>query len=202
MEANEHTTRNAASTPSKRQQAALFARNFFKYPKMLGSIIPSSPFLVKRMLDRVDWQRARVLVEYGPGVGTFTQEILSRMHPEAILIVLETNEDFVAYLNQYYPDPRLEVVHASAENIQDTLREKGLNGADYVIAGIPFSTIPDEIKESILRATQQSIAPQGAFLLYQFSPSLLPHLKRTFSNVERDFVPLNFLPAHFYYCVP
>lgn len=202
MEAKNYTASNTVRTPSKRKQMALFARNFFKHPKMLGSIIPSSPFLVKRMLDHVDWQRARVLVEYGPGVGTFTQEILSRMHPEAVLIVLETNEDFVAYLSQAYPDPRLEVLHDSAENVQAILREKGLSGADYIIAGIPFSTLADGVKENILRATQQSLAPTGAFLLYQFSPSILPHLNKTFSSVERNFVPLNFLPAHFYCCAP
>ena len=95
---------------SPRRQMALFARNFFKHPKMLGSIIPSSPYLVRRMLNHVDWQRAEVLVEYGPGVGTFTKEILRQMRPDAVLIVLETNGDFVDYLQQAYPDPRLQVV--------------------------------------------------------------------------------------------
>nr|WP_297459379.1 rRNA adenine N-6-methyltransferase family protein [uncultured Halomonas sp.] len=202
MEANEHTRAKPRNPPSKREQLSLFARNFFKHPKMLGSIIPSSPFLVKRMLGQVDWERARVLVEYGPGIGTFTQEILRRMHPEAVLIVLETNEDFVSYLNRTYPDPRLQIIHGSAEDIQTTLAEREIDKADYVIAGIPFSTIPDTIKENILRATQRVIAPQGAFLLYQFSPNILPHLHKTFSNVKRTFEPLNFLPAHFYICIP
>ena len=202
MEANEHTRAKPRNPPSKREQLSLFARNFFKHPKMLGSIIPSSPFLVKRMLGQVDWERARVLVEYGPGIGTFTQEILRRMHPEAVLIVLETNEDFISYLNRTYPDPRLQIIHGSAEDIQTTLAEREIDKADYVIAGIPFSTIPDTIKENILRATQRVIAPQGAFLLYQFSPNILPHLHKTFSNVKRTFEPLNFLPAHFYICIP
>lgn len=202
MEANQHTTRNTTNALSKGQQFSLFARNFFKHPKMLGSIIPSSPFLVKRMLDHVDWERARVLVEYGPGTGTFTQEILRQMHPDALLIALETNEDFVGYLNQAYPDPRLHVIHGSAEDIQRILAERGIEGADYVIAGIPFSTLQDTTKESILRSTQKAIAPEGAFLLYQFSPKLLPHLRKTFSDVKKTFEPLNFLPAHFYYCIP
>ena len=45
---------------------ALFARNFFKYPAMLGSVVPSSPFLVKHLMTQIDWDRARVLVEFGP----------------------------------------------------------------------------------------------------------------------------------------
>ena len=55
---------------------SLFARNFFKHPSMLGSVIPSSKFLVKNLLDRIDWDRARVVVEFGPGVGTITREVL------------------------------------------------------------------------------------------------------------------------------
>ena len=46
---------------------------------MLGSVIPSSRFLVNDLMAQVDWDRARVVVEYGPGVGTITQHILKRM---------------------------------------------------------------------------------------------------------------------------
>src|SRR6478672_5619723 len=67
-------------------RALLFARNFFKFPTMLGSLIPSSSFLVNDLLSQVEFSRARVIVEYGPGVGTFTQEILRRMRPDAFLV--------------------------------------------------------------------------------------------------------------------
>ena len=69
-------------------QVWLFANNFFKYPAMLGSIVPSSPFLVNDVLAQVDWEKARVVVEYGPGVGTITQQILKRMRPDATLVVI------------------------------------------------------------------------------------------------------------------
>src|SRR3712207_8679628 len=36
-------------------KALLFARNFFRHPRMLGSLVPSSPFLIKRVLRRIDW---------------------------------------------------------------------------------------------------------------------------------------------------
>jgi len=73
------------------RQLLLFARNFVRYPKLLGSVIPSSRFLVKHVLSLVDWERARVVVEYGPGVGTITQEILKRIRPDATLVAIELN---------------------------------------------------------------------------------------------------------------
>ena len=56
---------------------------------MLGSLIPSSRFLVNDVLNQVDWDKARVIVEYGPGVGGITAEILRRMRPDARLIAIE-----------------------------------------------------------------------------------------------------------------
>ena len=69
-------------------ETLLFARNFLRHPNMLGSIIPSSRFLVEQVLGPVDWGRARVIVEYGPGVGTFTCEILRRMRSDAQLVAM------------------------------------------------------------------------------------------------------------------
>ena len=100
----------------------LFGRNFLKHPRMLGSVIPSSRFLVNRLLAPVDWTRARVIVEYGPGVGTVTTEILRRMAPDAVLVAIETNADFVRFLRRRIHDPRLRLVHGSAANADDESR--------------------------------------------------------------------------------
>ena len=103
------------------EQILLFGRNFLKHPKMLGSLIPSSRFLVNHVLSQVDWNRARVFLEYGPGVGTFTTEILRRMRPDAVLVVLETNTDFVRFLRAKLQDDRLHVVHGSAADADAVL---------------------------------------------------------------------------------
>ena len=66
-----------SSRPATRM--ALFTRNLFRYPAMLGAVVPCSPFLINDMLAVVSWKRARVLVEYGPGIGNISEEILKRM---------------------------------------------------------------------------------------------------------------------------
>lgn len=169
---------------------------------MLGSVIPSSRFLVQRVLKRVDWQRARVMVEYGPGVGNFTSEILRRMGPDSTLVVIEMNEDFVRYLRRSLPDPRLKVVHGSAADVSVILERLGLDAADYVVSGIPFSTMPESLRVGILRATRSVLRPDGAFLVYQFSGGVLPDLKRVFGWVHQGFEPLNVLPARLFHCLP
>jgi phospholipid N-methyltransferase len=190
----------ATTRPTRRRQVMLFARNFFKHPRMLGSIIPSSRFLVSDLMRQVDWSRAKVLVEFGPGVGNITTEVLRRMSPDARLVVFETNDDFVSFLRDAIPDPRLTVVHGSAADIGRVLGEMGLGSADYVISGIPFSTIPPEIGEAIVRATREALRPGGRFLVYQFSREVLRLLRREFQEIREAFEPLNILPARLYYC--
>src|SRR5512142_3494380 len=104
----------------------VFARNFFRNPRMLGSVIPSSRFLVKHLLRDIDWSAARVIVEYGPGVGTITGEILRRMRRDAALLVFEINDEFVRVLGQRFADPRVRVVHRSAADVVAVLGELGL----------------------------------------------------------------------------
>jgi phospholipid N-methyltransferase len=185
------------ASPSRRK---LFAQNFLRHPRMLGSLIPSSRFLVQEVLSEIDWMKARVIVEYGPGVGTFTGEILRRMRREARLVTLEMNPEFVSYLSRHYDDPRLVVENRSAGAVEAVLREQRLPAADYIISGIPFSTLAPDERDEILRATHDAISPGGRFLVYQFSGRILPHLREHFTDVRTDFELLNILPARLFYC--
>ncbi|HEY0158718.1 MAG TPA: methyltransferase [Thermoanaerobaculia bacterium] len=185
----------------REDSAFVFARNFFKNPRMLGSLIPSSRYLVSNLLKDVDWERARVFVEIGPGVGTITREILKRMRPDATLLTFEINDDFVRHLRQNFTDPRLRVFHRSGSDINDVLRELRLGTADYVLAGIPFSIMPEEARNAVLRNTHDALAPGGVMLVYQFSPKVRGDLEKLYGRVHKMFEPRNILPAHVFHCV-
>ena len=179
---------------------ALFSRNFIKHPRMLGSLIPSSRFLVNRLLDQVDWRRAGTIVEYGPGVGTFTAEILRRLGPGGNVVAIDTNRDFARYLARTLRDDRLHVIEGSAADAGVNLEERGLGRADYVISGIPYSTMNPELRERILRTTHDLLQPDGAFLVYQFTRAVLPFLREVFPHVRQEFEPRNIMPARLFYC--
>lgn len=192
----------AAAATNIRQpgRIILFALNFIKHPQMLGTPIPSPRAVVDEILKRVNWQEARVIVEYGPGVGNITMEILRRMQPGAILVAIETNEEFIEYLRETVSDTRLHVVHGSAAEVGTSLTRLGCPPVDYVISGIPFSTMPGELRERILRATHAVLQPQGAFLVYQYSRKVLPSLKKVFGQVRRDFMLFQIVPTWLFHC--
>jgi phospholipid N-methyltransferase len=182
------------------KELLLFAGNFLRHPYMLGSIIPSSRFLVNQVLGPVDWQAARVIVEYGPGVGTITGEILRRMRGDAQLVAIETNRDFVRFLQGSFPDPRLHVVQASAADVREVLTRLGLPSARYIISGIPLGSMPDPIRADIVAKTRMALEPGGTFLVYQFTARVLPVLQRTFGDVRRIFERRNLPPAQVFVC--
>jgi phospholipid N-methyltransferase len=163
-------------------------------------VVPSSRFLVDQLLRHIDWRSARVIVEYGPGVGTFTREILRRMRPDARLVAIELNDEFVEHLGAHYRDPRLRVLRGSALEVDVFLRDLAHGEADAIVSGIPFSTFPISLRERILGKSFEVLRPGGRLLVYQFSRAVLPHLRETFSDIREEFVPLNILPARIYCC--
>jgi phospholipid N-methyltransferase len=172
-----------------------FLRGFLKNPVMVGSVIPSSRVLIDRMLEPVDWANTRLFVEYGPGVGTFTRPVLDRLGPDATLVTIDTNLEFTRYLNSAIEDPRLVAVNGSAADVERILAERELGTADYVLSGLPFSTLPAGVGEDIAEATANVIRPGGAFLVYQFSPKVLDFIKPHFAPIKRGFEWVNVPPA-------
>jgi phospholipid N-methyltransferase len=179
-------------TPSPQWQ---FLRGFFKNPVMVGSVIPSSRVVIEKMLRPVDWENTRLFVEYGPGVGTFTRPILDLLGPDAKLVTIDTNPDFTKYLTQSIDDPRLIAVTGSAADVETILADRGLGQADYVLSGLPFSTLPPGVGDAIAKATSQVIRAGGAFLVYQFSPKVKDFIEPHFERIERGFEWVNVPPA-------
>jgi phospholipid N-methyltransferase len=172
-----------------------FFRGFLKNPVMVGSIIPSSRKLIDRMLDPVDWENTKLFVEYGPGVGTFTRPVLERLGPDATLLTIDTNADFTEYLRESIDDERLVPVTGSAADVEKIIADRGFAHADYVLSGLPFSTLPPGVGEAIGEATAKVIRPGGAFLVYQFSPKVREFIAPVFERIERGFEWINVPPA-------
>jgi phospholipid N-methyltransferase len=179
----------------------LFAANFFKHPRALSTLFPSSRFVVRRTLAKVPWNECRTIVEYGPGVGHITTEILRQMRPDARLIGIELNSEFVEFLQATQQDERLQIVEASATEVRAVLKDLGYPGVDCVISGIPFSTLSPMARERIVTDTYAVLEEDGRLVTYQVSASVLPYLRSTFGRVNREILPLNLTPLQMFSCI-
>src|SRR3712207_4348155 len=123
-----------------------FLRSFLRDWRTIGSVTPSSRFLVNAMLDKVDFGRARRVVEFGPGTGVFTVEALRRLQPDGHLLALDTEAHFIDALRERLPDPRMVAVPGSAASVERHIAALGWPAADAIISGIPYTAMPPELR--------------------------------------------------------
>ncbi|MEX2488428.1 MAG: methyltransferase domain-containing protein [Pseudomonadales bacterium] len=145
-----------------------FFQAFLKSPRIVASMIPSSPFLERRLARSAHLAAADTVVEIGCGTGGTTRALLSTMRDDSHLLAIERTAEFVATLRQI-DDPRLTVVHGCASNLVDELKQHRLDAADVVISGIPFSTLPEELARLIVTEVHRALRVHGVFVAYQFS---------------------------------
>lgn len=177
----------------------VFLQGFVEHPVMVGSIIPSSRFTIRKMLAPVNWEECKLFVEYGPGVGTFCRPVLERLPRGGMLIVIDTNPLYIDYLKATIADSRFVPVLGSAADVEAIVRAYGHDHADYVLSGLPFSTLPDGVGPAIAAATHRVLRPGGAFLVYQFSAKARDFMARHFSRIDAGFEALNVLPCKLFW---
>lgn len=177
----------------------MFLTGFFKRPVMVGSIVASTQRTIDKTLAPVDWANTKLIVEYGPGVGTFTQTILDRLPADGTYIAIDTNPDFVDYLRLKFTDSRFVPVLGSAEHVEQIIKDHGFEHADYGLSGLPFSTLPKGVAPAISAATYRMLKPGGAFLVYQFRPKVRDFLELNFKRIDYLLEWWNVPPAHIFY---
>lgn len=162
----------------------------------MGSITPSSKYLVDTLVGLADVAAAPQIVELGPGTGPFTAGLLRRMASDARLLCVERDPDLADHLRARFRDPRLIVVTGDARELEHYLKEHDFNRrVSLIVSGLPFTSLPDDVREDILTAIKTSLWPDGDFLLYQYSLAMRARLRRYFRTIEPTWELRNLPPA-------
>jgi phosphatidylethanolamine/phosphatidyl-N-methylethanolamine N-methyltransferase len=162
----------------------------------VASIVPSSKTLVRRVLNKIDFNLPRVIAEFGPGEGCHTREIVRQMHPESRLLLVELDPELARHLErQFADDPRISVFNTDAAELPNLLLDLSLEYCDYVVSGIPFSILEISKKRELLRCIHRCLAPayHAAFVIYQVTNELVGHC-RHFPRIESEYCLQNIPP--------
>tara|TARA_R110002049_G_scaffold4601_5_gene32368 strand:- start:515969 stop:516559 length:591 start_codon:yes stop_codon:yes gene_type:complete len=187
---------------------ATFLRNFFRHPTQVGAIAPSSPSLVRTMVDWFDWESARTVVEFGPGTGVFTEAIAQRLHPDAQFFAIERSAELAASTRTRCPD--VTVYEDSVTNVRQLCDRESISKVDAIVCGLPWASFPDSLQSEIMDATLDVLAPGAQFATFAYWQGvILPagrrfsrRLRSSFPNVKRSPTAWRNLPPAFVYrCV-
>lgn len=190
----QHAKRNGLH---RRSDPIAFFLGFLRRPNAVASVLPSSRFLERRLVDIAAVRAAHMVVELGPGTGGTTRALLSELPEGARLLAIELDPQFVALLKRE-PDPRLIVHLGSAEALHDALARYELPHPDVVISGIPFSTMPAALGKRILGEVWSSLKPGGCFVAYQFRDRIAALGRKLFGKPDIELELRNAPPMRIY----
>ncbi len=177
-----------------------------------AAIAPSSKFLAEAMVEPLPLANARVVVEFGPGTGVMTRELLDALPRSAKLLAFEVNPRFVTYLRNRVHDPRLEVVACGAEEAGDELRRRGLDRIDAVLSSLGLTIMDQTTVSRIFRELRPMLHDASVFTQFQYVHRMriedgrpiyfdVRHiLRRHFQSVNRRMIIRNLPPAFVYEC--
>jgi phospholipid N-methyltransferase len=155
--------------------------------------------MVDHLLEPLDWSEIELLIEYGPGSGRFTFEMLRRMRADARLVAIETGAEFAKSLRSDCEDRRLIVVEGSARQVNQHLDRHGLCQADCIVTGLPFSTLEHDEGDVIMRETALALKSSGQLAAYQMRTAIKPLIERHFSDLREAYEWWNIPPCHLYW---
>lgn len=177
-----------------------FLKEYFKNKNMIGAVAPSSKKLAKKMLENIDFSSDKLIIELGPGTGVFTDLLIKKMGKDAKLLIFELNDAFYSKLSDRINDPRVQIIHDSAENIANYLSEEEVGKQDVVLSSLPLMMFPNELRENIVAEAKKCLSNSGKYIQFQYSLQSKKYLKSKFKEVSVKFTPLNVPPAFVYTC--
>lgn len=169
-----------------------FFAAFVKHPLQVGSVIPSSQRLLRRIVNAAGIASASTIVELGPGNGGSTRAILTAAPSHTKLLSIEVNPR-LHELVRSIDDKRLIAHLGDACRLKETLSLYGFGAPDVIISGIPFSTMSVPAGSRLVEEIASALAPGGRFVAYQVSRRIAtlvtPFMEAEHMEVELFNIP-------------
>lgn len=171
-----------------------FFRGWLRQPRLVGSVIPTSWRMAKRMASVIDANSPLPVLELGPGTGVTTRAMLARGIDAGRIVSVEYSPEFIKRLRADIPG--VDFVQGDAFDLGTTLGPHAGSTFDCVISSLPLLHFPLARRIALMEDVLDRI-PRGRPVL-QFSYGLTPSVPRGSGNytVERlDIILRNIPPA-------
>ncbi len=175
-----------------------FIAAWLRSPLKMGAALPSSRGLARAMAAQVDLSREGAIVELGAGTGVVTQALLEVGIVHDKLLVIERDKKLHSLLHAIFHD--LKVLCADALELEDVLKNSGVDKVNAIVSSLPFITMPAAVRHGIQEQMAKVIGDYGIIVQFTYgpkSPINRSEMKRYGLVGERvKIVLVNVPPAH------
>jgi phospholipid N-methyltransferase len=144
-----------------------FFGEFLRSPLRTAALAPSSAALAQAVTHPVPERGEPVVVELGPGTGSFTREIQRKLRGRGYHLAVELNPIWAELVQRRFPD--VDVVCADAATLPTLLLERGISSVDVVISGLPWSAFPIDVGGTLTDEVAKALSDDGAFTQFAYS---------------------------------
>ena len=155
-----------SSATAKRRSTFFFLKQYLRNPFGTGAVAPSGRQLAKLMVTKIAPQPSEIIVELGPGTGSFTRELLAQGVDPANLILVEFNTEFIKFLKGEFPG--LRIVEGAAQDLPQLLKALGQGSVKKIISGIPLRSMKPADCRQIAKAVAAVLEPGGLFVQFSY----------------------------------
>lgn len=184
------------------KETSFFFKKFLAKRKEIGSILPSSNSLVKKITSSIPFKEVKILVELGGGTGAITRALIKNKMEKTKLLVFEPDEQFFLLLKKKFQTGKtIIILKEKAENLRTVLENFNLPAPDCIVCSLPFFSLGREKTAEILGEVKRCMKPETRFIFFQYTPLMLPFLLKQFKIKKLSYVILNAPPALLFCCV-
>ena len=174
-----------------------FGSELLNNPRPIGSAVPSSPFLARRMASYLPRAPRGYVIELGAGTGAITTALLKRGIPPEQIISVERSEIMVRLLKRRFPF--LKIALGDASELRALLRTflgKDDIEISHVVSSLPLRSLPERVVTNIIREIYAVLPKKGRLVQYTYNLGRTSHPSLSgFKRIRTTVVWANVPPA-------
>jgi phosphatidylethanolamine/phosphatidyl-N-methylethanolamine N-methyltransferase len=171
----------------------LFLRRWLAHPLQMGSVVPSSEALCRRIVAQIRRAPGEAVLELGAGTGVVSRAMLAGGVPPECLLVNEIAPDMADHLRGALRG--VQVIEGDARALPGLVPQRWHGRIGTVICGIPLVLLPLAEQRRFVDA-MAAVAPGRGFLHFSYcATSPLPARRHNLLARREAWTPLNFPPA-------
>ncbi len=172
-----------------------YLREFKQSPRSIGSFAESGAQLSAAMAKAAHVKPGEIVVEFGPGTGVITAQLLAQGVLPSQLLLIEFNARFATNLRIRFP--HLNILQGDAWQIESIMAEHFPDQkCSVIVSSLPLLNFPKALRGALMEAVDRVLDREhGRFVQFSYGLKSPIELGRGFTGSSSKWIMKNVPPA-------